>query len=158
MQPMGRLMDWTLEDNIVDSLFFCTTLTGRRGGHTTFVQAGAYPICTSWSGNVQCRGRVGPKLFLGGSFQGVAGVGDENTSLVGLPAHSAFHWWSATAPHACCCCQMNWWDVVQQVQMGVSIWGAMCFHLMDRWALNGADVQAPWHSILEAVWLHCNEP
>jgi len=34
-------MDWTLENNIVDGLFFCATLTGRRGGHTSFVQVGA---------------------------------------------------------------------------------------------------------------------
>jgi len=34
-------MDWTLEDNMVDDLFFCATLTGRRGRHTPFVQAGA---------------------------------------------------------------------------------------------------------------------
>jgi len=34
-------MNWTLEDNMVDGLFFCATLTGRRGGHTPFVQAGA---------------------------------------------------------------------------------------------------------------------
>jgi len=31
---------WTLKDDMVDS-FFCATLTGRRGGHTPFVQAGA---------------------------------------------------------------------------------------------------------------------
>jgi len=34
-------MDRTLEDNIVDGLFFCATLTGRKGGHTPFVQARA---------------------------------------------------------------------------------------------------------------------
>jgi len=34
-------MDWTLEDNMVDGLFFCAILTGRRGGHTPFVQTGA---------------------------------------------------------------------------------------------------------------------
>jgi len=34
-------MDWTVEDNMVDSLFFCATLTDRRGGHTPFVQTGA---------------------------------------------------------------------------------------------------------------------
>jgi len=33
-------MDWTLEDNMVDDLFLCTTLTGRRGGQNPFVQAG----------------------------------------------------------------------------------------------------------------------
>jgi len=41
MQFTGRSMDWTLEDNMVDGLFFCTTLTGCRGGPTPFVQAGA---------------------------------------------------------------------------------------------------------------------
>jgi len=34
-------MDWTLEDNMADGLFFCATLTGRREGHTPFVEAGA---------------------------------------------------------------------------------------------------------------------
>jgi len=34
-------MDWTLKDNMIDDLSFCATLTGRRGGHTPFVQAGA---------------------------------------------------------------------------------------------------------------------
>jgi len=34
-------MDWTLEDNMVDGLFFCAALTGRRRGHTPFVQVGA---------------------------------------------------------------------------------------------------------------------
>jgi len=46
MQSMGRSMDWTLEDNMVDGLF-CATLTGRRGSHTPFVQAGAE---TSYTG------------------------------------------------------------------------------------------------------------
>jgi len=34
-------MDWKLKDNMVDGLFFRITFTGRRGGHNTFVQAGA---------------------------------------------------------------------------------------------------------------------
>jgi len=37
---MGKPMDWTLKDNVVDGLFFCATLTGHRGDHTPFVQAG----------------------------------------------------------------------------------------------------------------------
>ena len=41
VRAVQRSMDWTLEDNMVDSLFFCVTLTGRRRGHTPFVQAGA---------------------------------------------------------------------------------------------------------------------
>ena len=47
---------------MVDGLFFCTTPTGRRGGHTSFVQAGVEtsdagakavkpdPVC-SWEGH-----------------------------------------------------------------------------------------------------------
>jgi len=41
--------------------------------------------------------------------------------------------------------------------MGVSIWGAVRLHSMDGWAISGEDVQAPWHGVLETVWLHCNE-
>ena len=40
VQSMGRLVDWTLEGNMVHGLF-CATLTGRRGCHNPFVQAGA---------------------------------------------------------------------------------------------------------------------
>jgi len=36
MQSMGKLMDWALDDNTI-SLFFCTTLTSNRMGHTPFV-------------------------------------------------------------------------------------------------------------------------
>jgi len=43
---MGRSMDWTLQD-MVDDLFFRATLTGRRGGDTSFVQAGEETSGTS---------------------------------------------------------------------------------------------------------------
>jgi len=39
-------MDWTLEDNMVDSLFFCTIITGCRGSHSPFIQAGAEMVNT----------------------------------------------------------------------------------------------------------------
>ena len=64
---MGRSMDWTLKDNMVDGLFFCTTLTGCRWGHIPFVQIGAKTSdtsaeaiepdpCCSWKGHTR---RVG---------------------------------------------------------------------------------------------------
>jgi len=37
---MARSMDWTLEDNMVDGLLFCATLTGCRGGHASFPRTG----------------------------------------------------------------------------------------------------------------------
>jgi len=37
---MRGSMNWTLEDNIVDGLFFCATLTGRRVCYNLFVEAG----------------------------------------------------------------------------------------------------------------------
>jgi len=46
MQSMRRSIDWTLEDNMVDGLFFWAALAGCRGGHTAFVQAGAETSCT----------------------------------------------------------------------------------------------------------------
>ena len=46
-QSMRRSMDWTLEDNMVDDLFFCAIFTGGRGGHTLFVQAGEETSDTS---------------------------------------------------------------------------------------------------------------
>ena len=33
----------------------------------------------------------------------------------------------------------------------------MHLHSMDGCALSGADVQGPWHGVLETVWLHCDE-
>ena len=50
VQSMGRSMDCTLEDSMVNGLFFCPTLTGHRGGHTPFVQAGAVTSNTSAEG------------------------------------------------------------------------------------------------------------
>jgi len=37
MRSMGRSMDWTLEDNMVNGLLLCATDTIRRRGHTPFV-------------------------------------------------------------------------------------------------------------------------
>jgi len=71
---------------MVDNLFFCATLTGRRGSHTLFVEAsdtGTEVIkpdpCCSWKGH-------------SGVWVPVSGM--KIRSLVGLSNHSAFHWWS----------------------------------------------------------------
>ena len=41
--------------------------------------------------------------------------------------------------------------------MGVSIWEIMHSHPVDKWALSGAGVQAPWQDVLEEVELHWDE-
>ena len=41
--------------------------------------------------------------------------------------------------------------------MGVSILDALRLHSIGGLALSGADVQAPWHSVLETLWLQCDE-
>ena len=46
---------------------------------------------------------------------------------------------------------MNWRVLVGRVQLGVLIWHAVHSHPVNRWALSGADVQAPWHSVLETI-------
>jgi len=89
---------------MVDGLFFCTTLTDRRGGHTPFAQAGAERSDT---------GAEAVKPDPGSSLEdhswGVgADVGDENAESCGavrplrVPIGNP-----PTAPHVCCCCQIN---------------------------------------------------
>jgi len=78
MQSIRRSMDWTLEDNMVDGLFFCATLTARRGSHAPFVQAGAE---TSNTGVEAVKPDCPPTP----------------QSIDDPP----------TAPHVCCCCQMR---------------------------------------------------
>jgi len=65
---------------MVDSLFFCATLTGRRRDHTPFVQAGAETSNT-------CAEAVKPDP--GSSWEGHsggmgAGVGDVNAESCGV--------------------------------------------------------------------------
>jgi len=80
-------MGWTLEDNMVDGLFFCATLTGHTGSHTPFVQVGAETSDT---------GIEAVKPDPSSSWEGHSGwwvpvSGMKVLSLVGLSAHSAFH-------------------------------------------------------------------
>jgi len=118
---------------MVDGLFFCTTLTGRRRGHTPSVQTEKETSDTSAEAV-----ELGPRCcWEGHSDRVVSGVRDESAEC-----------WSALQPfrilsHSCYCCQMNSWVVVQGLQMGVSIWKALHLHSMDRWALSGAGVRNP---------------
>ena len=80
-------------------LFFCATLTGHRGGHTPFVQAGAE------TSNI---GAEAVKLDPGSSWEGHSGgwvlvSGMKMRSLVGLSTHSAFHWLSVH----CAACMLS---------------------------------------------------
>jgi len=71
-------MDWTLEYNMVDGLFFCTTFTGRRGRNTPFVQAEAE---TSDSGAEA--DKLDPRCSSEGHSRRV-GVGDESAGSHGV--------------------------------------------------------------------------
>jgi len=89
---------------MVDGLFFCATLTGRRGGDIPFVQAGA-----ETSDTIAEAVKPYPGLSWEGYSGGVGtGVGDENAeSLGGYPPTPHSFGDPPTAPHVCCCCQMN---------------------------------------------------
>ena len=67
-------MGWKLEDNMVDGLFFCATLTSRTGSHTPFVQARAE---TSDTGAETVKSDSG-SYWEGHSGRVGAGVRDEN--------------------------------------------------------------------------------
>jgi len=87
VQSMGRLMDWTLEDDMVSGLFFCATLKGHTRNHNQFVEAEAetsktdakavksVPRC-SWKGDP-------------GGWVPVSGM--KVRSVVVLSNHSAFN-------------------------------------------------------------------
>jgi len=68
---------------------FCATLTGRRGGHTSFVQAGAETPDT---------GAEADKPDPDSSWEGHSGGGwvpvsrMKIRSFVAFSAHTAFHW------------------------------------------------------------------
>ena len=91
VQSTGRLMDWTLEDNMVDGLFFCATLTGRRGGMPHLhkqERKNPTSVRRRLRRTQAVLGRVVPRGWVPVS-------GKKVRSLVGLSARSAFHWWSA---------------------------------------------------------------
>ena len=94
------------------------------------------------------------QALLGRVVKGGAGVGDENAESCGADRHPGG---PPTVPYVYSFCQINWWDVMRRIQMGVSIWGAVRLHSMVGWELSGTDVQAPWHGVLVTVWLHCDE-
>ena len=76
-------MDWTLEDDMVDGLF-CATLTGRRGGHNPFVQAGAETPDTGAEAV-----EPDPGSSWEGHFEGVgADVRDESAESCGVDRKS----------------------------------------------------------------------
>ena len=73
---------------MVEGLFFCATLTDRRGGHTPFVQARAE---TSDTGAEAVKPDPGSS-WEGHSWGWVPVSGVKMRSLVGLSVHSASHW------------------------------------------------------------------
>ena len=145
-------MDCTLEDHTVNGLFFCATLTGRRGGHTPFVQAetetsdtGAEavkpdPLC-SWEGHSE---RVG------------VGVGDENAESCGVVRPLGI-------PLVIRPMRRTYAFVVRQTDELCAVGTNGCFDLRRRaFAFYGqvsiewSKCLGSWHGVLERVWLHCD--
>ena len=85
---MRTSMEWMLEDNMVDGLFFCATLAGSGGGHTPTVQAGGETPDTR-----AVTVKPDPRCFWEGHSGWVPVSRMKMLSLVGLSTHSAFHWW-----------------------------------------------------------------
>ena len=95
-------MDWTVVDDMVDGLF-CATLTGRRGGHTPFVQAGVETSDT---------GAEAVEPDPGSSWEGLSGgmylcLELKCAVLWGCPPTLCSIDDPPTAPQVCCCCQKN---------------------------------------------------
>jgi len=121
VHSVGRSMDWTLEDNMVDGLFFCATLTGRRGGHTPFVEVGVERSDTSAEAV-----KPDPRYsWKGRSRRMGVGVGDGSAgcTLVGLYLSNTTHYNGdpLSGPPVYYYCQLKLLVVVRRGQMGVSI-------------------------------------
>jgi len=140
---MGRSMDWTLADNMVD---VCSSAPHSQATEEAirhlYKQERKRP--TSVRKQLSRTQALLGRVILGGGYWC---RGWKCGALWDCPPTPHSIGYPSTAPHVCC--QMNWWDVVQGVLMCVSIWGAMHLHSMDRWPLSGADFQAPWHGALE---------
>ena len=148
MQSMGMLMDWTLEDTMVDGLFFCATLTGRRGGYTPFVQAGAE---TSDTGAEAVKPDPGSS-WEGHSREWLPVSGMKMQSLVGLSAHSPFHWWSA---HCAACMLLS-----DELMRCCAARTNRCLNLRHRaFSLNGRVSAECWTLASKSrgihLWLPC---
>jgi len=95
-------MDWTVEDDMVD-VFFRATLTGRRGGPTPFVQAGAETSNTGAEAVEPDPGSSGD-----GHSRGVNRCLELKCGVLwGCPPTPHYIDDPPTAPNVCCCCQKN---------------------------------------------------
>jgi len=101
MWSVGRSMDWTVEDDMVDGLL-CATLTGRRGCHTPFVQAGAE---TSDTGAKVVE--PDPVSSWEGHFRKCVCLELKCRVLWGCPPSPCSIDDPPTALHVCCCCHKN---------------------------------------------------
>jgi len=68
---------------MADGLFFCATLTGRRGGHTSFVQAGVETSDAS-AGTVK---PDPPSKIIPGGWEPMSGMKVWGRFHVALPTH-----------------------------------------------------------------------
>ena len=122
---------------MVDGLFLCATLTGRRGGLT---QAGAETFDTGAEADNSDQ-RCSWEDHSGAAMP-VSGM--KVRSVVGLSDHSAFHWWSAQ----CDACML----VLSDRLMSCCAVGTNgCLDLRCRaFALDG-QVSAEWNWCLGSI-------
>ena len=125
-------MDWTLEYNMVDGLFFCATLTGRRGCHTIFAQAGAESSDTGAEAV-----KPNPGSSREGHSGGVPVSGMKMRRRVGLSAHSAVRWWSAH-------CAARMLLLSDELMRCCSAGTNECLDLRRRASAHDGQVSADW--------------
>jgi len=80
-------MDWTLEDNMVDGLFFCATLTGRKEAIPHLYKQERKRLTSVRRRLSQTQALLG--RVIPGVCVPVSGI--KVLSLMGLSAHSAYH-------------------------------------------------------------------
>ena len=146
MQSMGRSMDWSLEDNMVDGLYLCATRTGRRSVHTPFVQAGAETSSTGLEAGPTVR-RPDPRCSWKGNSRG-GGCrcrGWKCGVLQGCTCPTIPHSISdpPSVPHVCYYCSRN-----DELLCGEDKWvfqfETPCICTRWTWALSGLWSRCPY--------------
>jgi len=135
VQSMGRSMDWTLEDNMVDGLFFCPhSQVAEKAIPHLYKQERKRPTAVRrrLSRTRAVLGRVIP-----GGWVPVSGI--KVRSLVRLSNHSAFHPWSAQ-----CAARMLLLSLSDKMMGCCAVGTNVCLNLRRRAFALGGQVSAGW--------------
>jgi len=146
MHSMRMPIDWPVKDKMFNGLFLCTTLTSRKRGHIPFVEAGAETSDTGAEAvkpDPRCSWVPMSRMKVCSLVMTPHFHPRHRHSASPTSSHSVFHRWSAHSAVLLFWLADTQRVVVRRIQMGVSIWDAVCSYPVNSWEMSTAQVQAP---------------